>query len=103
MHGRDWKATRAKYAPWVEEIRTRQQLNWLLSEMVGELSVPDMYIGGGDTGPSATPPAPAVSAGPPGADLVADPAAGLYRFARVSAPPPTSARSRRPSAAPTWT
>ena len=63
MHGRDWKAIRAKYAPWVEEIRTRAQLNWLLSEMVGELSVSHTYIGGGDTGPSATPPAPAVSAG----------------------------------------
>ena len=50
MHGRDWKATRAKYAPWVEEIRTRQQLNWLLSEMVGELSVSHTYIGGGDMG-----------------------------------------------------
>jgi len=88
MHGRDWKATRAKYAPWVEEIRTRQQLNWVLSEMVGELSVSHTYISGGDTGPSATPPASAVSAGLLGADLVADPAAGLYRFARIYRPTP---------------
>jgi tricorn protease len=88
MHGRDWKAIRAKYAPWVEEVRTRPQLNWLLSEMVGELSVSHTYIGGGDTGPSTNPPAPAVSAGLLGADLVADPAAGLYRFARVYGPTP---------------
>ncbi len=88
MHGRDWKAMRAKFAPWVEEIRTRQQLNWLLSEMVGELSVSHTYVSGGDTGPSAAPPAPAVSAGLLGADLVADPAAGLYRFARVYGPTP---------------
>jgi len=88
MHGRDWKAMRAKFAPWVEEIRTRQQLNWLLSEMVGELSVSHTYVSGGDTGPSAAPPAPAVSAGLLGADLVADPTAGLYRFARIYGPTP---------------
>ena len=88
MHGRDWRATRAKYAPWVEEIRTRQQLNWLLSEMVGELSVSHTYIGGGDMAPAPTPAAPAVSPGLLGADLVADDAAGLYRFARVYGPTP---------------
>ena len=88
MHGRDWKAIRAKYAPWVEEIRTRQQLNWLLSEMVGELSVSHTYISGGDTGAPATPPTPAVSAGLLGADLVADPTVGLYRFARIYGPTP---------------
>jgi tricorn protease len=88
MHGRDWKATRAKYAPWVEEIRTRQQLNWLLSEMVGELSVSHTYIGGGDMAPFPNPAAPAVSPGLLGADLVADETAGLYRFERVYGPTP---------------
>jgi tricorn protease len=88
MHGRDWKATRAKYAPWVEEIRTRQQLNWLLSEMVGELSVSHTYIGGGDMAPFPNAAAPAVSPGLLGADLVADETAGLYRFARVYGPTP---------------
>jgi tricorn protease len=86
MHGRDWKAMRAKFAPWVEDIRTRQQLNWVLSEMVGELSVSHTYIGGGDTGPSTNPPAPAVFAGLLGADLEPDTATGLYRFARIYGP-----------------
>jgi tricorn protease len=86
MHGLDWKQVRAKYAPYVEEIRSRQQLNWVLSEMVGELSTSHTYITGGDTGPAATPPAPAVFAGLLGADLVADKAAGLYRFARIYGP-----------------
>jgi tricorn protease len=88
MHGRDWKAIRASYAPYVEEIRTRQQLNWVLSEMVGELSVSHTYVSGGDTGPQLAPPAPAVSAGLLGADLVADKTAGRYRFARVYGPTP---------------
>ena len=56
--------------------------------MVGELSVSHTYISGGDTGPRPAPPAPAVSAGLLGADLVADPKAGLYRFARIYGPTP---------------
>ena len=88
MHGRDWKAIRAKYAPYVEEIRTRQQLNWVLSEMVGELSVSHTYISGGDTGPSGRPARAGRLHGLLGADLVADPKAGLYRFARIYGPTP---------------
>ena len=86
MHGRDWTAIRAKYAPYVEEIRTRPQLNWVLSEMVGELSTSHTYISGGDTGPPPAP--PTVTAGLLGADLVSDPGAGLYRFARIYGPTP---------------
>jgi len=100
MHGRDWRAIRAKYAPYVEEIRTRPQLNWVLSEMVGELSVSHTFISGGDTGPSATPPAPAVSPGLLGADLVADPTTGLYRFARVYGPTPYFTEVEAPLARP---
>ncbi|HXK10189.1 MAG TPA: S41 family peptidase [Vicinamibacteria bacterium] len=100
MHGRDWKAIRAKYAPYVEDVRTRQQLNWVLSEMVGELSVSHTYISGGDTGPSVAPPAPAVSPGLLGADLVADPATGLYRFARVYGPTPYFTEVEAPLARP---
>ena len=100
MHGRDWKAIRAKYAPYVEEIRTRQQLNWVLSEMVGELSVSHTYVSGGDTGPQLNPPAPAVAAGLLGADLVADAKAGLYRFARIYGPTPYYTEIETPLARP---
>jgi tricorn protease len=96
MHGRDWKAIRARYAPYVEEIRTRPQLNWVLSEMVGELSVSHTYVSGGDMGPAANPPVPAVSPGLLGADLVADPATGLYRFARIYGPTPYFAEVETP-------
>jgi tricorn protease len=100
MHGHDWKAMRAKFAPWVDEIRTRQQLNWVLSEMVGELSVSHTYIGGGDMGPLVTPPPPAVSPGLLAADLVADPQAGLYRFARIYGPTPYFTEIETPLARP---
>ena len=88
MHGLDWSRIRAAYAPWVEEIRSRSQLNWLMSEMVGELSTSHTYISGGDNAPVATPAAPAVFAGLLGADLEADPKTGLYRFTRVYGPTP---------------
>jgi tricorn protease len=86
MHGRDWKALGKKYRPYVDEIRNRVQLNWVLSEMVGELCVSHTYVSGGDTGPSATPPPSALSTGLLGADLVPDPGKGLYRFARIYGP-----------------
>jgi tricorn protease len=88
MHGRDWKAIRDKYRPYVEEIRTRQQLNWVLSEMVGELCVSHTYVMGGDIGPTGAPPEPAVHAGLLGADLEPDAKSGRYRFARIYGPTP---------------
>ena len=55
MHGRDWKAIGDKYRAYLKDIRSRDQLNWVLSEMVGELSVSHTYISGGDSGtPSAS-------------------------------------------------
>ena len=103
MHGRDWKATRAKYAPWVEEIRTRQQLNWLLSEMVGELCVSHTYIGGGDMGRRPHPGRPPWRRG-----CSAPTSLRTRRRASTASPastgrPRTSPRSRRPWRGPTWT
>ena len=48
MHGVDWNAMRDKYAPLVERVRDREELNDLLSEMVGELSALHTFVQGGD-------------------------------------------------------
>ena len=88
MHGRDWKAIGEKYRAYVKEIRTRQQLNWVLSEMVGELCVSHTYISGGDMGPQASTPPSALFTGLLGADLAADPGVGLYRFTKIYGPTP---------------
>jgi len=85
MHGRDWKAIGDQYRPYLKDIRTRQQLNWVLSEMVGELCVSHTYISGGDNGPPGAPPSP-VFTGLLGADIAADPRTGFYRFRRVYGP-----------------
>jgi tricorn protease len=84
MHGRNWKKMGETYRAWVKDLSSRADLNWLLSQMVGELSVSHTYISGGDFGPQAVPPNPAYT-GLLGADLSAD-ASGYYRFARIYGP-----------------
>ena len=85
MHGRDWKAIGDRYRAYLKDIRSRDQLNWVLSEMVGELCVSHTYISGGDGGPEmraeSTP-----FTGLLGADLVPDAKSGLYRFKKIYGP-----------------
>ncbi|HOW86059.1 MAG TPA: S41 family peptidase [Candidatus Aminicenantes bacterium] len=85
FHGRDWKAMGDKYRAYLPDLSSRGELNWVLSQMVGELCVSHTYIGGGDYGPGATPSSPAFT-GLLGADLVPDKASGLYRLARIYGP-----------------
>ncbi len=100
MHGLDWKALGDRYRAYVEQIRNRDQLNWVLLQMVGELSVSHTYVSGGDMGPSVTPPTPAVSTATLGVDLAADAASGLYRFARIYGPTPYFSQVQTPLARP---
>ena len=37
MHGVDWKAIRERYAPLVEHVHHRADLNYVIGEMIGEL------------------------------------------------------------------
>ena len=85
FHGRDWKALGEKYRAYIPHLSSRAELNWVLSQMVGELCVSHTYIGGGDYGPGAAPPSP-VFTGLLGADLAPDKASGLYRLARIYGP-----------------
>jgi tricorn protease len=48
MHGIDWKAIREKYAPLVEHVNDRNDLNYIIGEMIGELTTGHCYISGGD-------------------------------------------------------
>ena len=85
MHGRDWKAIGEKYRAYLKDIRSRDQLNWVLSEMVGELSVSHTYISGGDFGPDVRTENP-IFTGLLGADLASDRKSGLYRFDKIYGP-----------------
>jgi tricorn protease len=76
FHGLDLKSAEAKYKPYVETIAHRADLNYLFTEMLGELTVGHMFIGGGDA-----PEAKKVMGGLLGADFQIE--NGRYRFARI--------------------
>ena len=48
MHGVNWAAMRDKYGELVNRVRDRDELNDLISEMVGELSTLHTFVHGGD-------------------------------------------------------
>ena len=48
MHGADWPAMKAKYAPFLGDVPSRNDLNRLIMWMCSELSVGHHRVGGGD-------------------------------------------------------
>jgi tricorn protease len=48
LHGLDWETTRARYEPFLDQLSSRQDLNYLLLEMLGNLTVGHMHARGGD-------------------------------------------------------
>lgn len=76
-HGADLPALRAKYAPFLEHLAVRQDLNRLMQWFGSELSVGHFYLGGGDTLTEVE----AIPGGLLGADYVVD--NGRYRFKKV--------------------
>lgn len=48
MHGLDWRAVEKKYAPFVQQIGRREDLNSLIIDMIAELQVGHNRISGGD-------------------------------------------------------
>ncbi len=76
MHGNDWNAVRARYRPLVEHVRHRDDLNYVLDQMNGELSVGHSFVFGGDY-----PSVDTTRVGLLGADFVAD--GGRWRIERI--------------------
>jgi tricorn protease len=80
MHGFDWQKLRRKYEPLVDYVGHRADLNYVIAEMIAELTVQHAYIEGGDLG---LPKRPFVAL--PGARFELDPKSGRYRIARIFA------------------
>jgi tricorn protease len=78
MNGYDWKALHDRYRPLLQYVGHRSDLDYVLQEMVAELSNSHTYISGGDY---AIPDRPAVAL--PGARFELDPASGRYRIATI--------------------
>lgn len=77
MHGRDWKAIKAKYEPFLPHLSSRADLTRLIQWMCSELAVGHHRTFGGDRLDEATP----VPGGLLGADY--EIANGRYRFRKV--------------------
>jgi tricorn protease len=77
MHGLDWEAAYQKYLPFLEHVGHRDDLNYLLQELTGEVVAGHMFVAGGDI-PNVEP----VAVGLLGADyeVTAD---GYYRFKHI--------------------
>jgi len=75
-HGMDLKVAEKKYQPYLDNLAARSDLNYLFNEMLGDLTIGHLYIGGGDT-PEIKP----VPGGLLGADYSID--NGRYRFKQI--------------------
>jgi tricorn protease len=78
MHGYDWKALHDQYRPLAEKVAHRSDLNYVVGEMIAELSVGHAYIEGGDF---QIPPRPRVAL--PGARFALDRTSNRYRIAQI--------------------
>lgn len=76
MHGADWDEVRARYRPLVEHVRHRDDLNYVLDQMNGELAVGHSFVFGGDM-----PAVDTTRVGLLGADFAAD--GGRWRIERI--------------------
>ncbi|MCK5740135.1 PDZ domain-containing protein, partial [bacterium] len=77
MHGLDWKAVHDKYQPLVQYVNHRNDLTYIMGEMVGELNVGHAYVGGGDR-----PHPKRIKTGLLGADVKRD-QSGYYQITRI--------------------
>ncbi len=85
MFNLDWKAIGDKYRADIPYLTSRSDLNWLLLQLVGELSVSHTYISGGDMNSEATPKSP-VFTGWLGCDFVKDNNSLFYKFGKIYGP-----------------
>lgn len=76
LHGLDLAAAKKRYEPYLDGIGHRHDLNAVFNDMLGEITVGHLTVGGGDAPETST-----VPGGLLGADY--ETANGRYRFARV--------------------
>jgi tricorn protease len=96
MNGVDWNTVHASYAKLLPLVGSRGDLNYLIGEMLGELSNSHTYVGGGDD----IPPERRVPTAFLGADFALDGASGRYRLGRIYHGDNTRDQYRAPLAAP---
>lgn len=79
MHVLDWPAMRKKYAKMMDKATCRQDVRFIIGELIGELNTSHTYIFGGDK----TRKADRVGVGLLGADYQVDKKNNRYRFTKI--------------------
>ena len=76
LHGLNLESVQKKYEPFLDNIATRDDLNYLFTEMLGNITIGHMFVGGGDV-----PEPKHVKTGLLGADYSVE--NGRYRFTHI--------------------
>jgi tricorn protease len=76
LHGLDLQAAIKRYEPYLASVQSRRDLNYVFADMMGEITVGHLSVGGGDVPDVRT-----IATGLLGADYKIE--NGRYRFARV--------------------
>ena len=79
MNGQNWKAVHDNYAKLLPSLGSREDLNWLIGQVNGEIGNSHTYVGGGDDGDTTPKVHPALL----GVDWALDPTSGRYRIATI--------------------
>lgn len=78
MHGLDWKAEKERYAPLLKYVNHRNDLTYVIGEMISELNVGHAYVGGGQR-----PEVERVKMGLLGAEISKDKASGYFKIDKI--------------------
>ena len=79
LHGMDWPAMKEKYGRMLDRATCRQDVGYVIGELIGELNTSHTYVYGGEQKRKAE----RISTGLLGADYKVDEANQLYRFAKI--------------------
>jgi len=95
MHGVDWQAVKTRYESLLPHIVDRQDLNYVIGEMISELNSSHAYVGGGDTESPEE-----ISVGLLGCDFEYDKRNNAYRIKKIYRGAVWDAEVRSPLAEP---
>lgn len=78
LHGVDWPGIKQRYSPLLSSVSHRADLDYILSEIVAETNTGHSYVDWGDFAKVKR-----VEGGLLGAEIIPDPAAGLYKIGKI--------------------
>ncbi len=78
MHGVDWKAQKEKYGQLVKYVNHRNDLTYIIGEMISELNIGHAYVGGGER-----PEIKRINLGLLGAEISKDQKTGYYKIDKI--------------------